>query len=362
MTPDSPGSNGPGESPMVLHQVIDRRHNGVVAWAFQHPPGWQARSDVVWNLEHMSFPVISFAQAFNPQGAELVEVLPSESFCWLEPDYGMYPQGQNVLGQISLPPMPAVDALVRWVIPRYRGNRGDFRIVEAGPMPGLVEQLGVDLKGVPGEGARARVEYTENGTPVEEEFYGISVLQRVPYHGPMGTMIQINWGFARLFTFRAARGELEARRELFWRIVRSGKVNPLWEQLCAQVMQQLQEQFNQYIQMGYSQIQAAGQMSRAISANNDAMLSAFEGQRLAAAQSSRAARASASSDDSSSDSFSEYIRGVETYDDPYWGESQQDSDYDYHWTDGQGNYQQSNDPFFNPNIGSNQNWSLMEAK
>ena len=47
---------------------------------------------------------------------------------------------------------------------------------------------------------------------------------------------------------------------------------------------------------------------------------------------------------------------------PYWGESQQDADYRYHWTDGQGNYQHSDDPFFNPSIGSTQNWSLMQPK
>jgi hypothetical protein len=76
----------------------------------------------------------------------------------------------------------------------------------------------------------------------------------------------------------------------------------------------------------------------------------------------RAVVSSSSSDRSPSDAFSEYIRGVETCDDPYYGDSQQDYNYSYHWTDGFGNYQHSNDPFFNPNIGSNQNWTFMEPK
>ena len=65
---------------------------------------------------------------------------------------------------------------------------------------------------------------------------------------------------------------------------------------------------------------------------------------------------------SPADKFDEYIRGVETYEDPYYGESQQDANYAYHWTDGFGNYQASNNHFFNPNIGTNQNWTLMQKK
>jgi hypothetical protein len=175
----------------------------------------------------------------------------------------------------------------------------------------------------------------------------------------MGSMTQVNWGFIRLFSYRADRGTLDALRPVFWRVARSAKVNPQWQQLYTQVMQQLQQQFDRYIQAGYSQIQAAGRLSAAISATNDAMLAGFEQQRIAARQSSASSRGSSRS---STDGFSEYIRGVETMEDPQWGESQQDYTYRYHWTDGYGNYQHSNDSFFNPNIGSSQNWTLMEPK
>jgi hypothetical protein len=232
-------------------------------------------------------------------------------------------------------------------------------------MTGLAQQIGLDLQGAAADEAGARIEYDEAGQAIEEEFYAVVVRQNVPYHGPMGTMTQINWGFARLFAFRAARGELERYRPTFWRVAASVRVNPLWQQLFGQVMQQLQQQFNAYIQAGYDQIAAAGQLSRAISANNDAMLRGFEQQRQAAARSDAAARAAAQESAeraSPAERFSDAIRGVERVEDPYWGESEQDANYDYHWTDGQGSYQSSNDPFFNPNIGSTQNWSLMKKK
>src|SRR5687768_15662143 len=123
--PTPPNNRPPAFS---LHQVVDSQHNNVVASIFEYPTGWQARSEVVWNFQNMSFPMIAYAQAFDPAGSALFDFLPQESFCWVVPDYGYQQQGQNVLGQTSLPPMPAVEALTRWIVPKYRGNRPGLQI------------------------------------------------------------------------------------------------------------------------------------------------------------------------------------------------------------------------------------------
>lgn len=47
--------------------------------------------------------------------------------------------------------------------------------------------------------------------------------------------------------------------------------------------------------------------------------------------------------------------------DPYWGTSEQSYMNKYHWTNGQGECQHSNDAGFNPNNNSNQRWQLMES-
>ena len=52
---------------------------------------------------------------------------------------------------------------------------------------------------------------------------------------------------------------------------------------------------------------------------------------------------------SSTEKFDDYIRGVETVDDPYYGTSQHSYNEQYHWTDGYGSYRNSNDPTYNPN-------------
>ena len=64
--------------------------------------------------------------------------------------------------------------------------------------------------------------------------------------------------------------------------------------------------------------------------------------------------------DKSHENFSQYMRGTEKMQDPYWGESDQSYDYQYHWTDGYGSYKHSNDLGDNPNIGATQNWTLMQ--
>jgi hypothetical protein len=60
------------------------------------------------------------------------------------------------------------------------------------------------------------------------------------------------------------------------------------------------------------------------------------------------------------DNFSQYIRGTERMQDPYWGTSEQSYTNTYHWTDGQGNYQHSNDASSNPNQTSKENGQLMQ--
>ena len=343
------------EGGWTLHQVVDRQQGGMVAAAFEHPAGWQAQSQVVWNYQHMNFPLTSAATVHDPNGPDACDFLPAEAFFWLEPGYGLYRPGAFLMGQTCLKPIPALDAMRSWVIPKHRGRAPGLVVRNLLPLSGLPEMLGIDAGSDRIEAVRADLEYDGPAGRVEEAWFGVARWQRVPYHGPMGTMIQTNWGFEHLFCFRSALGGLsDAKR--FFRIVTSRRINPAWEQVCARVLAQIQQQFNQMIAAGYSQIQAAGMLSRTISANNDAFLAGLEQQRSAARHASSGAGSSSSP---SSDGFSEYLRGVETLEDPQYGTSQQDYNQRYHWTDGFGNYQHSNDPFFNPNIGGTGDWTLM---
>jgi len=64
---------------------------------------------------------------------------------------------------------------------------------------------------------------------------------------------------------------------------------------------------------------------------------------------------------SENDKFDDYIRGVDTVDDPYWGTSQHSSTEKYHWTDGYGSYRNSSAGDYDPNKSEKGQWQLMPS-
>jgi hypothetical protein len=343
-------------------------HNGITVSTFEIPAAWQAQSRVNWNYQNLSFPVTISAIAYNPNGLEAVEVFPVDSFYWLEPDYGFNQQGQNNLGQICLRPASAEQTMMNWVLPKYRGNRMNLRVIGAIPMPDLPQKINLPLPNMQTESIAVKIEFTENNQIIEEILYGIKVQQQAPpTYGAGGMIVQTNWGFARLFSFRARQGQLEDNRDVFWHIVGSGKTNPQWEQMYQQILGQMQQQFNQYLQAGYDQINAATQMSRQISAQNDAWLANQAHKREAdhiAFEQKRQQDADAWGRYTNNDAFGDYMMGRETYQDPNapLGEVQIDGYHDYVWTNQREEYIPTNDANFDPNVGSNENWVLLKKK
>jgi hypothetical protein len=177
----------------------------------------------------------------------------------------------------------------------------------------------------------------------------------VPYDGPQGRTYQINWGLLSVHSFRAPAGTLDQRRPVFAAIVKSLRLNPAWEQRVGVVNRYLTDEFNRQLQAGYDQIAAAAALSRQISANNDAMLATIDSQLAA----SRATGGGA--DTSGAAKFDDYIRGVTTVDDPYYGTSQHSNNTSFHWTDGYGNYRHSTDTTYDPNRTEVGNWTPMRA-
>jgi len=123
----------------------------------------------------------------------------------------------------------------------------------------------------------------------------------------------------------------------------------------AAINKYLADQFNRQLKAGYDQIAAAAALSRQISANNDAMIASIDAQ-LAASRTR-----GGGTDTSGTAKFDDYIRGVTTVDDPYYGTSQHSSDTSFHWTDGYGNYRNSNEATYDPNRTEVGSWVPMKA-
>jgi hypothetical protein len=371
-------ANSSGQEDFVQHDVVDQQHQGMVAYTFQHPPGWQAESRVVWNYQHLHVPLITFGRVVNPNALEMFEFLPSELFIWSEPNNGFYQPGQNQEGVVHMPPMSGTDALARLIIPKYRGNCQGLRIVEANPVPNLIQMINAtEIKQIHlYQGAMVKIEYVEQGSAIEEEFYSCH-FQNPPLQGA-GVVIH-TWGLSRLFSFRAERGQLDACKKAFWQIAASVRFNPQWQQLCTQIMEQLAEQARQNTQAGWDAIEtgwdrlnAAGQQSRQFIANSQAYIDRQE-QRLQtdwhlqplSTPSHLAGNISASQSEeyTSHEAFVDTIREEESIYNPNAPHNEKVSGYhDYIWTDQLGNVQATNDPNYDPNSNSNQNWTLARKK
>jgi hypothetical protein len=333
--------------------VRDAQQGGLPVLIFAAPEKWRDSSQVVWNYEYNANPVSMAASVEDPDSPEAYYAYPGVRCFSLRPDSNYYRPGQNVGGLIHARQIPPAQALLSFV-QRARGGFPRFQVVGSKDLPGLPAALSVPA-GPNQHGIGLKVTYELKGQPVEEEFYSVAYSVDIPYDGPQGRTWQNNWGLDYLHSFRARQGTLDKRRPVFAAIPKSVRINPAWRERRDAVVAYLAEEFNRQLKAGYDQIAAAGRLSRQISANNDAMVSSIDRQL-------QASRASAprSQGRSASDKFDDYVRGVDTVDDAYYGTSQHSYNEQYHWTDGYGSYRNSNEPGYNPNQQENGNWQLMQ--
>ena len=334
----------PFQAPFVTSQIVDQQQN-VVFGLFDHPEGWQVNSQINWIPQNNAQPATVYILAFDPSSGEGFEFLPAAGCCWVEPNFGFNQVGQQSYGLTVMPPMSAGDALVKMVINGTRGNRQNLRVLGVRPVPNLAQSVNADeVNGIPSEGVMARVQYDENGRPWEEDFYACRY--QLPPNGG-----QLNWGLARVFCFRAQAGTLDSKGQMFWRIACSLRKNPQWMQLYSQVAQSGNMQHRQFAQnqmdwMRQGQIDQQRYMEYNGWSQNLHQQTVNE--RWA-------------SDGRRQDGMGEMLGGYTGYQDPQsrYGNVHQDyTNSRYVWTDGQGGWQYSDDPNFNPNIGSDRSWYL----
>ncbi len=339
-------------------RVIQDQQQGLPARVFQVPEKWRDSSRVVWNYAWVENPVAITCSFENPDNDEAVFIYPSAEYVWCEPDYGLARPGQNTLGRIEARPVAPLQAGA-YLVRQARGGFPKFQIVGFKELPGLPAALGQpSLPNQKLTGLAIKVTYERNGHSVEEEFYAVPYLIKIPYDGPQGRSWQTNWGLSWLHSFRGPPGDLDKRRAIFAAIMKSARPNPAWKQRSEAISAYLNDQFARQQKAGYDAIAAAGQLSRQISANNDAMIASIDRQLVASRTSGGGS--SGSTGRSGTDNFDDYIRGVDTVQDPYYGTSQHAFTEQYHWTDGYGTYRNSNDPGYDPNRNENGNWQLMQ--
>jgi hypothetical protein len=169
----------------------------------------------------------------------------------------------------------------------------------------------------------------------QEDIYCVLVYGQYP----IGTV----WSADRLYSFKAPKGELDSRAALFQTMVASQHINLSWFNKYLQVVGMWQQNV-------MASIQNAGMLSRYISKTYDE-ISAMNRQAWESHQ---------ASSDRINRQFSEYIRGVETYQNPFAGHPVElPAGYQEVWGNANGEYILSDSPNFDPNIGSTKNWQRL---
>lgn len=361
---------GTGTKPQF---IVDTMFGNMPVASFEVPADWHTSSGLHWVFgqvvdpaNDLQYPVNAWARAEDPNGDALMERFPEINFYFL-PQQAMFgglgglfsgltgqaaPQLPRMFGALSSPPMPATDAVMKFLLPWCRGGLPDLRVVGQFDPRDYMALIPPVSPAVHPEPVGLRIEYSMFGKQYEEEIFALKTQWDVQNYGGQGLMVQTNWTLSYSSGLRAVKGTLARRRPELMQILASGKPNMKWAALCAQVKHQLDAAFNGYIQQGYATTAAAGAASAQISANNDALLGQFEATR----QQQAAAHAE---DRSSADRFSDYIRGVDTYVDTDGRHVQHSNQHSDLWKSASGRYHGTSDPSFDPNVGSTESWERL---
>ncbi len=253
--------------------------------------------------------------------------------------------GSIYLGNEVRPPMTDPTAFVKdFVIPRYRAEIKNLEIVSSTPLPKVAAEI-QNARAEPGthkqaDAQRIRIAYTHNNSTIHEDFTCVLLVTTVP--AMPGIVL---WGPDTLYSCRAAPSVLDKAQPMFHTMAASVQITPEWFNAYVQVVQMWQR----------NQMQAianAGRISRIISQTNDEIsdmiMSSYEkGQ---------------ASQDRIYREFGEYIRDVETYDDPYRDRAVElPSGYRNAWVSDNGEYILSDSAGYNPNIGDTRTWKRLRA-
>jgi len=329
----------------------DTQGIGTEAFSMLVPAGWQFKGGIQWLLDNPAMPAAAAFTVRNPQGKEEFEVFPNQSFFWTTNQMllSTLPSGSRYFGAEVRPMVGPLPALKEIVLGRFRQNVQGLKVVTEQPLPDLAKALGAGAQAQQGittsaSGGKIRIQYAKGGVPMEEEIYAVVESISFPIRSMTGMVTNTNWYVDYAFSFKTEQGKLDSQAKTFQTIINSFRVNPQWFNKYNQVVEHL-------IQGQIKHIQSVGQLSRIISQTHneisDMMMDSYNQRQQVY--------------DRISDNFSQYVRGVDKYYDPLEGKAVElPAGYDNAWANSLGEYIVSENPNYNPNIGSNQNWQKIE--
>jgi hypothetical protein len=310
------------------------------------PADWQFEGEVVWR-NNPSYPAGTKIRVLNPKGVEEIGAMPNLLFYWNPYVTRFFPIGGMYLGnEIRQPIFEPSAALRAFVLPRYWANLGRAHVVAQEDLPQLAALGPLKYPDLKNRGifraGKLRLEYQQGGAAVQQDVYWLIVAFEAPIMGTMSTF----WGIDEIRYSRAGKGKLDDQYRLMQTIAYSVRPNLQWFARYQQLTQMLTQN-----QMDASN--RAVELSHYLSRTNDQITStirrSYENRQVAM--------------DRINERFDNYVRGVEDYRDPHSGSVVQlPSGYGEVWANSNGEYVLSNDPNFNPNTKSTQDWQRLRRQ
>jgi hypothetical protein len=319
--------------------VRDPGINNIEAVSFLVPAGWRTEGGVQWFPDY-SILANLLMKITDPQSGAQIEFLPIQNFTWLTQMVVPMQPGTNYMGNILAQPITDVPAFIRaFYGPRALRHLQGARQVAVAELPRFAAEAARQLGGQgTARSARVRYEYAADGRPWTEDVF--VTLTYFPWQ--LGTL----WSVSSAYAFRAPSSEIDRLEPTMATTVATLRLGQEWFSGYMYVQKLFTDRMNQGIRN-------ARALSDTITRNSE------EIRRMYA----DSYRQRSESQDRISQGFSEYIRGVDTYRDPFEGRPVQlPSGYQDAWVNSRGEYLLSNSAGFNPNVGDTVEWRRMDPR
>jgi hypothetical protein len=336
----APATNTNGPAPRFTHfrkvsVTDDPRYIGGEAFTFLAPADWHTQSSLEWHSGNLYY-ASDRTRISAPDGFSEIGAMPALNFEWA-PAVAQF-RGRTDMYPEVLPPVTGSSAILRsLVIPRYFPEARGARIVadEELPQPAAAFCEGFAKIGTQArydcKAGKVRLEYEQGGTTVQQDIYAVAWYL-------YGDFDLVNWGVTYIRYSKAPKGKLEAQYTTFQTIFSSARVSLPW--------------YNAYTQLNQQSMRASNDRMRMVRetmnhiSNN--MRESYEN-RIA-------------SEERIMEKWDNVIRGVDEFSDGSGSTVELPNTYDHTWTNGAGDYIQSNDANFNPNSVSRGSWTQIHPR
>ena len=317
--------------------VKDPGINNIEAVSFLIPAGWKADGGMQWFPDY-SILANLLMKVTDPQTGATIEFLPIQNFTWLTQMVVPMQPGTNYLGNILCQPIEDVPQFIQmFYVPTVLGQLRGARVGANEPLPKVAAETAKMYGGQSNvKAARVRYECQMNGRPWEQDIYVTLVFTN--WH--LGTL----WSVTSAYAFSAPKEELDRLTPVMNTTIATLRLSPEWYGGYMYV----QKLFNDRMNQG---IRNARAISDTITRNSEEIRQMF----------ADSYKQRQESQDRINKSFSEYIRGIETYSNPFEGRPVElPSGYNDVWVNSRGEYLLSNQAGLDPNVGDTIEWRRME--